>query len=451
MFMLSVFAGKLLKEVSYAVVPELSFSGDEEMLTQFRVKYLHQVGEFRHLRFIPTETLQTSLPRSKVKGKKSLDNTSVAKPGATEGSKRKVLSRYPSDVIYIVSEVHTPGEVMELTLYPGDHVALLKNKDPLGRCDRWFVDDGENKGFARASCLKPYKPSDHQVGTVTALPSSISTAVPLPPAHPASIPRPSTLPRAAPTPPLPERPPRYEDLFPSVPVARDRPSQPVGSNSYNRAAPPPRYSLGQEVSVSSAQTPLPSKAGHRDSAPGSNGHSHVSESDYYAPPLDRQQSNEYNSPVSEENNIYEEIDQGITKPVSEEDSVHTDESPIYEAIEDRNHPYQNLGADGNDIKATEHPLPDSEVDEPKFYYAMYNFGGSDGTQLNLLAGQVVLLVEAKSSDWWFVEDRHGNQDFPNSWMRWLKPLPFALINLVQVLDLNFFTSQTFHFSSSSRQ
>lgn len=59
-----------------------------------------------------------------------------------QGTKKKVLNLYPSEVIYVVTEVHTPAEVMELTLYPGDHVALLKNKDPLGRTDRWFVDDG---------------------------------------------------------------------------------------------------------------------------------------------------------------------------------------------------------------------------------------------------------------------------------------------------------------------
>lgn len=59
-----------------------------------------------------------------------------------QATKRKVLSSYQPEVIYVVTEVHTPAEVMELTLYPGDHVALLKNKDPLGRTDRWFVDDG---------------------------------------------------------------------------------------------------------------------------------------------------------------------------------------------------------------------------------------------------------------------------------------------------------------------
>ena len=57
-------------------------------------------------------------------------------------AKMKVVGQYPGELVYVVREVHTPAEVMELTLYPGDHVALLKNKDPLGRVDRWFVDDG---------------------------------------------------------------------------------------------------------------------------------------------------------------------------------------------------------------------------------------------------------------------------------------------------------------------
>lgn len=47
----------------------------------------------------------------------------------------------------------------------------------------------------------------------------------------------------------------------------------------------------------------------------------------------------------------------------------------------------------------------------QFYYALYNFGGSDSTQLNLVAGQVVLVLHAKSSDWWFVEDRTGHQGY----------------------------------------
>ena len=53
-----------------------------------------------------------------------------------------VLGKYPAEKLRVVTNIHTPAEVMELTLYPGDIVAIIKEHDPLGRSDRWFVDDG---------------------------------------------------------------------------------------------------------------------------------------------------------------------------------------------------------------------------------------------------------------------------------------------------------------------
>lgn len=56
-------------------------------------------------------------------------------------------------------------------------------------------------------------------------------------------------------------------------------------------------------------------------------------------------------------------------------------------------------------------FPSQTLSPSQFYYAQYNFGGSDSTQLNLVAGQVVLVVFAESHEWWFVEDRHGHQGY----------------------------------------
>ena len=44
------------------------------MLTQFRVKYLQQVGEFRQLSFIPADSHHWSLPRTKTKSRKSVES-----------------------------------------------------------------------------------------------------------------------------------------------------------------------------------------------------------------------------------------------------------------------------------------------------------------------------------------------------------------------------------------
>lgn len=386
-----------------AQIPGLSYTGEEEMLAQFRVKYLQQMGEFRQLSFIPADTLQKTLPRAKQRSRKTSD-VSANKKETPEATRKKVLSSYPANLIYVVTEVHTPAEVMELTLYPGDHVALLKNKDPLGRTDRWFIDDGDNKGFVRASSLRPLQGYDSRVPPSTSQPSTLPTS-----AQPSApvISRPSTLPRAAPTPPLPERPPRYEDLFPgasATAMAPRGPSQaPPGMQFLPptaQQAPPPHYPNQQPDGGAS---PLPSKGGCQEPSTRGPYYTQVVESEYYVPPLERQQSNEYNSPVAEENNIYEEIDQVSAQ---ERGSKEPEESPIYEVIKDG-----QLVNEATYCNTDEDTLPEAEAEEFPFYYALYNFGGSDSTQLNLVAGQVVLVLHAKSSDWWFVEDRTGHQGY----------------------------------------
>lgn len=47
------------------------------MLSQFRVKYLQQMGDLRQLSFVPPDTIQRTLPRVKPRTRKSLDNTSM--------------------------------------------------------------------------------------------------------------------------------------------------------------------------------------------------------------------------------------------------------------------------------------------------------------------------------------------------------------------------------------
>lgn len=159
--------------------------------------------------------------------------------------------------------------------------------------------------------MRPLQGRENRAEPIVAVPSSTSnTVAPSSLPVPVAAPRPSTLPRAAPAPPLPERPPRYEDLFPaSTSCGPGFPSQTTSYPPAEQQIPPPRYSPGQVSQVPMNQAPLPSKFSHTEQPPTITHHSEVSESDYYSPPLDRQQSNEYNSPVTEDDNIYEEIDQ----------------------------------------------------------------------------------------------------------------------------------------------
>ncbi|XP_076037755.1 uncharacterized protein LOC143023129 isoform X2 [Oratosquilla oratoria] len=378
-----------------AMIPELALKGKGDAMQQFRYQYLHQVGELRQLTFVPASYFPPSPPRAKPRtSKTSVDNSVPKGPKANTEAKTKVSGLYPSNDLYIVTEVHTPKDVMELTLYPGDMVALIKNKDPLGNIGRWFVDDGDSKGFVQASCLRPanqqaqpsVRPSSstlpsqgHPVMQAPSRPSTLSTN---------TVPTPQAL-------PPPEHPPRYEDIFPGSPL-----NQSVQPTMQLRQPPPPPQYCNVDSGLPREEMPpryyssIPPKPG----APSGVQEEPVLEDAYCSPSKESQVSNEYCMPITDDNNIYEEIQQE-----NEEGAEGVKEtSPIYEVI-----PEDEVETDAADGKV---PIPSSESDEPQFYYALYNFGGSDSCQLNLKEGQVVLVLEA-SGAWWFVEDRQGTQGY----------------------------------------
>ncbi|CAL4065674.1 unnamed protein product, partial [Meganyctiphanes norvegica] len=398
--------------IRLAQLPNLCYSGDENMMAQFRVRYLQQVGDFRQLSFVPADYFPKSpVPKPRTKGRKSVDNTRQA---SLEGRQARtaVLNQYPTDKIFVVKEVHTPGEVMELTLYPGDLVAVIKTKDPLGKDDRWFVDDGENKGFARVSLLRPYGQGRDVTAPTTSCasersnnPTTNTQQRQLPQQQPQQHPqpmhqqqepqsRPSTLPRRAPT--LPERPPRYEDIFPGPPTHQMGPHHGAQMHGIHRNY-PPQYTPSEVPADTSTAEALPSKR------------------DYYTNIAERRNSDvshPYVNPV-EETNIYEEIKQRpepggarYENQVPDGCSEDQETSPIYEVIDN----YEVVEEDDS-LTPPENPLACGEMEEPVFYYALYNFGGSDVNQISLTEGQVVFVLEQQDGGWWFVEDRHGEQGY----------------------------------------
>ena len=51
----------------------------------------------------------------------------------------------------------------------------------------------------------------------------------------------------------------------------------------------------------------------------------------------------------------------------------------------------------------------------QYFYALYDFTPTGPNQLSLRKGQVVLVLHKcdlnQNSEWWFVEDRHGNKGY----------------------------------------
>ncbi|KAB7505438.1 Dynamin-binding protein [Armadillidium nasatum] len=104
-------------------------------------------------------------------------------------------------------------------------------------------------------------------------------------------------------------------------------------------------------------------------------------------------------------------DSHIVFPTAESNVVHRyedveeNEEPIYETIQNDEMP-QDTKEEGKQVY-----FPEPDENEPQFYYSLYHFGGNDQNQLPLHEGQVVMLLFAQGSDWWFVEDREGRRGY----------------------------------------
>ena len=207
----------------------------------------------------------------------------------------------------------------------------------------------EYKGFVRINCLRPFKENDLtqlKAGGIGIQPGQNSnlitnTALPRSSGHdnqrPAIQPQPATLPRAptnlptaipaaGPPPPVPERPPRYEDIFPEPSqTSTNRTEASQNQSSINQQSsqntvgrrmqfhqPPPRYSnqffTTDEQSSSLSAGPLPPKHDTRTNPSNENPSVTAKSHSHYSPSNEKKPESAYSHPIDSEN-IYEEIPQ----------------------------------------------------------------------------------------------------------------------------------------------
>ncbi|KAF2365451.1 SH3 domain [Trinorchestia longiramus] len=381
-------------------------------------------------------------------------------PAQSAGARAAVLQRYASsrERLRCLSADHSSSEPLMLTLPRGAVVAVIKDKDPSGSSDRCFVDDGAKTGFVRTSVLSPY----HEGGPPpNQRPLSQVTPVPSQPAARASLPV------------LPSDPPRYEDIFPELPVQpRHRRtgsgSSPVISNTSvftrdagystlqprtSRPVQPKSHAVSSQFTGSNV-TPLSAKPvvkpatearkSSNTSLPG--GHL---EQTFTQRPRSSSEHNSTRSPPSDTrlraySNILSAGDAateavgagGAAAPVhlydtAAEEAGNTDSPPtspsmnVYEEIvTDRGSSptYEEIPEGG--VQAVDSDVTDEAESEmsAEFYYAVYKFGGDvSSNQLSLYEGQVVLLLEPAASggesglpsanEWRYVENRQGQRGY----------------------------------------
>ena len=63
-------------------------------------------------------------------------------PTQSDSQRDSLMKRYPPDRLFKVLENVSVSQTLDLVLNEGDLVALIKDGDPMGNKERWFVDNG---------------------------------------------------------------------------------------------------------------------------------------------------------------------------------------------------------------------------------------------------------------------------------------------------------------------
>ncbi|XP_074659754.1 dynamin-binding protein-like isoform X2 [Tubulanus polymorphus] len=151
-------------------LPLLIKLGDANVSENFNIKFTESIDRLSDLTFIP----KNFNPKMELKDKKtsrksitSVDYTASAKstpdtsetPQQSDSQKVYVRQKYPADKLYTAVFEHAPSQILDIGLHAGDVVGLVKDQDPMGSKERWFVDNGAMKGFAPKGILLPLNPS----------------------------------------------------------------------------------------------------------------------------------------------------------------------------------------------------------------------------------------------------------------------------------------------------
>ncbi|CAB3363327.1 Hypothetical predicted protein [Cloeon dipterum] len=160
-----IFSAKVAKKYLYLMeLPVMAGFAREDPVGLFRVKHNLICDEMNNKlcfvsRTFKTDNFGTMRSTSNPGSTKTSPYLSVERTeDRTQSPSRKsfLLSKYPLNKVFKVTQSWTKSEVLDLSVQEGDIVAVIKQQDPMGSTERWYVDDGENKGFVAQKCLQQY-------------------------------------------------------------------------------------------------------------------------------------------------------------------------------------------------------------------------------------------------------------------------------------------------------
>ncbi|XP_041365294.1 LOW QUALITY PROTEIN: dynamin-binding protein-like [Gigantopelta aegis] len=161
----TIFMDKALKETCVLMQLPLLLGTEDSIMETFNVRHTAELDKVSLLSFIPrgfNPKLDTLNKMDKKQKRMSWDTTmtkpNMAAPQSPQSDSQRVYLRqvYPADKLYRVSTTHKAADVMEMSLNEGHMVGLIKEQDPMGNKEKWFIDDGTIKGFFPKRLLVPW-------------------------------------------------------------------------------------------------------------------------------------------------------------------------------------------------------------------------------------------------------------------------------------------------------
>ncbi|XP_015929681.1 rho guanine nucleotide exchange factor 38 isoform X2 [Parasteatoda tepidariorum] len=393
-------------------LPLLLGSQGNSILETFQVKHTLVIDDLSRLSISPKEfdsclKSNTLKRNSSPRGSRLSFSGNLTSKSQNSGQRVKVKSCYPQTDLYTANQNFDAVDIMDITLKKGDVVGVIKKQDPMGQNLRWFVDNGDNKGFVPAKCLVKNLPNS-SVSKVSGADdwNIMQVSSPNVPTNQQDI-------YAQSKKALTSQSPK----FPNKTTQPVRPA-PVVSSSL-RVVAPSRYPVNPPAPdrmsnrISSSATVTQPSVNENTSANSSEPTHRYEEIDEFSKDIIQPTSTLMDSvPVTGTKNVSKAIDEfdpySVAKSGTElYDNVPDDVDNLYSL-----HRYEDIPEDSN---YAEVPNDLDCENIPEYYFALYDFLPNGANQLPLKQGQVVLVLHKcdlnRNSQWWFVEDRHAQKGY----------------------------------------
>ncbi|XP_033117116.1 dynamin-binding protein-like isoform X1 [Anneissia japonica] len=144
-------------------LPIVKSSCTDNVMDTFEQSHVSEVEKTKQFSFV-----SSSFDKKDQKEKKSVKRvpstdqmlsqaSSEVKPKQTQANKEQVMTRYSNEQLHLVTASFKAAEDLDMTVMQGEIIGVIKQQDPRGGQERWYIDNGASTGFIPPTILTPYK------------------------------------------------------------------------------------------------------------------------------------------------------------------------------------------------------------------------------------------------------------------------------------------------------